>query len=544
MGDAADMLGIMGKGPKGLSAAEEAAKLMLGKPKLSTILDKKGKKPKGMKREVFDLIGSTSTTTAVQAAPQLKSASFKSKRVLGTEGKWSWAAIESSARNDGFKNMHHWVRADKFYSDYPYAQFNVKPEKVVYTDEHYTQHLQQTGWSREDTDTLMDYCYSYDLRWSVIADRIELSVPKTYEELQARYCFIASTLANITPSTYASYTAVQPFKVAKFDLDVETSRRKRQEHLMTRTRDEEKEEVKLREELKHVNEQIRKIKKAAKAAAMVAVKRESASSKMDIADETQLVPLSGEAKAAYQYLEDGKAILEATTTAPLLTANAEAKTLGPQPGRPCLQSSRLYLTSTPPGIGTSAVIKMHDYLRELHIPERPVPTSRVCDLVDAVRYDTQVLVALHNIIKRKERKLNGEEKQGFDEVMPATLPATSTIKASVKSEKSEKNPKPKAPRIRHPKPPAVKTEVATNFLTSSSSTMVNKATTDNLVDLLDVFSPAVGEDIATDLGEVPSNVMMTSIAPPPVLSGFTGSMMIQPRAPTVVKKNRGKKPMA
>jgi len=133
MGDAADMLGIAGKGPKVLSAAEEAAKLMLGKPKLSSSLDKKGKKPKGMKREVFDLIGRTSATTAVQAAPPLKSAGFKSKRVLGTEGKWTWAAIESSARNDGFKSMHHWVRADKFYSDYPYAQFNVKLDKIAYT---------------------------------------------------------------------------------------------------------------------------------------------------------------------------------------------------------------------------------------------------------------------------------------------------------------------------------------------------------------------------------------------------------------------------
>lgn len=260
-----------------------------------------------------------------------------------------------------------------------------------------------------------------------------------------------------------------------------------------------------------------------------------------------MMPMTAEARAAYQYLNAGKVILDATTTAPVQTASVEAVALGPQSGRPCLQSSRLYLTAAPPGIGNSAVVKMHDYLRELHIPERPVPTGRVCNLVDAVRYDAQVLVAMHNIIKRKERKLNGEPEYIVEEVPPpATISAPTTKATTVKAEKPEKNPKPKAPRIRHPKPPAVKAE-GSSLLASSSSSMVNKAPQDNLVDLLDVFSPAVDDSGAMDVDE--SSGMMTSIAPPPVLSGFTGSMMesttstILATAPST-KKKRGVKPSA
>lgn len=48
---------------------------------------------------------------------------------------------------------------------------------------------------------------------------------------------------------------------------------------------------------------------------------------------------------------------------------------------------------------------MNSYLKELNIPERPIPTKRVCDLVDQVRKSTVTLVSLHNQIKKKEKEL-------------------------------------------------------------------------------------------------------------------------------------------
>jgi hypothetical protein len=76
----------------------------------------------------------------------------------------------------------------------------------------------------------------------------------------------------------------------------------------------------------------------------------------------------------------------------------------PQINYPCLQSSRLYLTDNSVPIAKSMVAKMHSYLKELGIPERPVPTKRVCDLIDQIRKDTITLMSLHNTIKKKEKE--------------------------------------------------------------------------------------------------------------------------------------------
>lgn len=94
--------------------------------------------------------------------------------------------------------------------------------------------------------------------------------------------------------------------------------------------------------------------------------------------------------------------------------------MGPARGRPCLQSSRLYSTSYVPlsieagsHIGTSnantvlskrLVEKMNNYLRELDIPENPLPTRAVCDLVEAVKRKTVTLLSLHNMITKRRRE--------------------------------------------------------------------------------------------------------------------------------------------
>lgn len=93
--------------------------------------------------------------------------------------------------------------------------------------------------------------------------------------------------------------------------------------------------------------------------------------------------------------------------------------IGPARGRPCLQSSRLYSTSYMPlaiesgsHIGTSnanpalskrLVEKMNSYLRELDIPENPLPTRAVCDLVEGIKRKTVTLMSLHNTITKTRR---------------------------------------------------------------------------------------------------------------------------------------------
>jgi hypothetical protein len=75
----------------------------------------------------------------------------------------------------------------------------------------------------------------------------------------------------------------------------------------------------------------------------------------------------------------------------------------PVSGKPCLQSTRLYTTDMGAGISKNLFRKMNSYLTEAGLPERPMPSRAVCDLVDQIRLDTVTLLSLHNAISRKEK---------------------------------------------------------------------------------------------------------------------------------------------
>ena len=258
MSDVADMLGIQARPT--ISAAEEAAKILDRSAKKTP---KGPKKPKGMKREVYDLLGDDAILPAVQSS---STPAFKSKRQM-IYGKWLWAPIESSARNDNPNPIFfHWVKADMHYSDYPYARYNIQLDRLTYTDEEYNTLLKDDAWSREDTDQLVDLCATYALRWPVIHDRIQLSSPKPVEDLIARYYSISSLLSgannNADKSLPVQGISVHDRKAAAFDVEKESRRRKQQDILFRRTKEDEQEEIRIKEEIKAIDAILKKNKKA------------------------------------------------------------------------------------------------------------------------------------------------------------------------------------------------------------------------------------------------------------------------------------------
>jgi len=149
---------------------------------------------------------------------------------------WVFAPFSNSARKDGLL-LHHWVRAGVEYPEYPYARFNIHLDELSYrneaidiqnlmniknstgnvvssntaapkpktedeintaVDEFYHQYLHDDNWTQSETDTLLELCRVYELRWPVIADRWigkygSLSSKKV-EDLQHRYYTIGYSL--------------------------------------------------------------------------------------------------------------------------------------------------------------------------------------------------------------------------------------------------------------------------------------------------------------------------------------------------------------
>ncbi len=66
----------------------------------------------------------------------------------------------------------------------------------AYTESEYQQCLQTDGWSKTETDHLLELCRQYDLRFPVVHDRWDRSkfAARTIEEMKERYYDICNCL--------------------------------------------------------------------------------------------------------------------------------------------------------------------------------------------------------------------------------------------------------------------------------------------------------------------------------------------------------------
>ncbi len=389
MGDVAQILGVELK--TALSAGETAAAILAGSS--APIPARKMKKPKGMSREVFDLMGPDGLVPAIESSTKGKSsAGFKDKRISSTKGKWVWAPFKNSARSDE-QVSHHWQKADVQYHDYPWARFNVKLDVLnpKYTDEEYANVLTSSTWTRSETDHLMYIAYKYDLRWPVITDRYTLLPPRCTEDLQNRYLNVVSKVRAARASNSSS---TQPMNIG-MNLQYERNRRIQQEYALRRTKEEQVEVTKLKEQLKTVESVLRKHKK-------MPVKAEQLSdSNTESGGLGRSTGRGGSIVAGSVNKAAGGVQIKAEAPPPEIKLHQP--TLGP--GRPSLQTLRLSVPDQPGTLSTTLLRKMVSLLKDLGVPERPIATRSVCDSMDTVRKQAITLLSLQNSITKREREI-------------------------------------------------------------------------------------------------------------------------------------------
>lgn len=408
---------------------------------------------------------------------------------------WAWAPFASSSRTDGAM-FRHWVRANVEYTDYPYAKFDIHLDPVTYTDEEFATYLKSDSWTKSETDKLMELARKYELRWAVIHDRwldhyfaqergADIATRKV-EDLEERYYTVAAILAQIrirqeagvevqaiagikqdpvapdasdkadqmlleSAAARALATAApqaQPLVTnlgtgstnKVFDATQERERRAQLDRLWRRSKEEEREEMELRKELREIDIQLRKLKKSGGhvlAAGAAGGNRGVPNAASSRSASRSVTPVPGAA------IVDNPELLNQSfaSTAPV-----------PMPQNPYLQSGRL----APPAAGGSAGInksmltRMQQVLTELKVPAHPLPTKRVCDIYDSVRKDILTLVTLQKMVMQKEGTLHAKRvklsKLGASDVKvldeeellgiapppppPAPAPAPATKKSS------------------------------------------------------------------------------------------------------------------
>jgi len=218
------------------------------------------------------------------------------------------------------------------------------------------------------------------------AQPIKSSDGRTTEELIADRT-VAAAIAQADPRYQPTIISGGTGTTNKntFDLDAERERRRQLDLLWYRSKEEEHEEEELRAELRLVEAQIRKMKKSG--------------------GHIQAAQGQASGSRAATPLPSAEVAMDRAT---LDEAFASAAPV-PKSGTPYMQSGRLENPEAggSAGINKALLKRMEVVLKELHVPDEPLPTKRVCDMHDSVRKDTITLIALEKICLRREQEVQG-----------------------------------------------------------------------------------------------------------------------------------------
>ncbi|KAJ7180276.1 hypothetical protein C8R43DRAFT_870600 [Mycena crocata] len=219
------------------------------------------RKPEGISRELYSLIGPSSTTLVTQLAkPRLKQ---KPNLGAGSKIKWEWRSFKNGARTDSLE-LKHWVKATADSdAEYQFAKYNVQPATYTYSQDEYTRYLEDPEWTKEETDYLVNIVHEYDTRWYVIQDRYEYpgGVARSMEDIKDRYCSVARKLIRNRPWSGDETSRALLMSTFSFDKDREILRKKYVQSLENRTPEEIAEEEALYMEIKRLEQNERRFKR-------------------------------------------------------------------------------------------------------------------------------------------------------------------------------------------------------------------------------------------------------------------------------------------
>lgn len=409
MGDIADILGV--NGSTGNKVSDEVSKILGDKVKVGP----KAKKPKGMSREVFRLLGNEASVSAAEEISRPSTTQgFKLKRNMGMKGRWSWAPIINSARETDNTTFRHWIRTDSLEDDYPFAKFNYAPVIVSYTDFEYEEFLLSKEWSRKETDYLMNLCCECELRWPLIVDRYHLTPTRAPEEIMERYFFIVNTLKQ-RDIEKGDVIVEESTRKAKFNtgsqIHFNRGFEKRRRYLMDiqfkSGKDGEVLDQLQMESILNIAGPQKKIKISQEYhnANLISINNSSSSSGLNSAEATD--------SAVIAYVDVptrrlSSSLIYSDSSSSLSSSSNHCPLLNLQPinaNRPKLRSEMLIATESSLGLSKPQVNTINSLLKRLGAPEHPIPTEAVAVLYDQVRKDARSYLTVQATLERKMYEL-------------------------------------------------------------------------------------------------------------------------------------------
>lgn len=279
--------------------------------------------------------------------------------------KWSWTEFNNPARSDNL-HLKHWQRVEDIKKDYEYAQYNKKISIVNIKKDEYENLCQNLdpSWTWEETEYLWELCRIYDLRFIVIQDRYNFNtnpIERSVEELKDRYYSVCKRILENRKQFE------HPILKSGYCYDQEIKRRACLERIINKNADLLKIENEMLQQIEEINNKTEKIKKFDKF--------ESKNIKQ-IDDQDKAEGTFEEYIKTRQYINSSFAYL------------------------------RSYKINHPIPINEKIQKRVDYMLKEMNIPENPIPTERIENGLDVLKNNLIILTSLkkHFEKKNKEKK--------------------------------------------------------------------------------------------------------------------------------------------
>ncbi|TRY80581.1 hypothetical protein TCAL_12721 [Tigriopus californicus] len=407
MASSADVREIMGLGPAGGtpeggggSMVTKEMILAMDRPRKSGKKEVAPKRPEGMARELYNLLYNDSkdappiVPTDSNRGLDQGYKSVKAKLGMRKVRPWKWMPFTNPARKDSLV-LYHWRRGQDEGKEYPFAKFNKRLEMPTYTDMEYMNHLESDGWTREETDHLLDLCQRFDLRFPVIHDRYDRQTHKnrSIEDLKERYYGLCEKLEILH---------ADPSKVSKpyvYDGEHERKRKRQLEKLYNRTPEEVEEEEMLKNELRKIEAKKREREKKTQDLQKLIAQADSTSTiKTDKKTQSSPSTPSNKKKSSSSQNKNAGGSKDINS---MEAAGIKFPDQKSNPGV-ALRSQRMKL---PPSVGQKKSKAIEQLLQELKVELQPMPTEEICSEFNELRSDLVLLYELKNALATCEVEL-------------------------------------------------------------------------------------------------------------------------------------------
>ncbi|XP_023248018.1 DNA methyltransferase 1-associated protein 1 [Copidosoma floridanum] len=337
------------------------------------------KRPEGMHREVFALLCKDNNDVPPIFSSDTSKGYKPTKAKLGMKKvrPWKWTPFTNPARTDA-AIFHHWRRLADVGTEYPFARFNKKIAISVYTNTDYTQYLSSNGWSKAETDHLIDLCQRFDLRFIIIHDRWDYHKypSRSIEDLKNRYYQVCAALQK---------AKFQQEKVYIFDTEHECKRKEQLKKLFDRTIEQIEEEQILLQELRKI-EQRKKERD----------KKTQDLQKLITAADHQTDFKKNDKKISKKNSNSSRNKFNKTDISPAIKLYAVEPTSIKFPdfknSGVCLRSQKIKLPSS---LGQKKIKGIEQTLSDMKLDFNPPPTEHICQHFNELRSD----IMLHYELK-------------------------------------------------------------------------------------------------------------------------------------------------